>query len=98
MVDPGGTEFTAPWMLVNCTTFATQVPTATTDAVNCWTLRPAKMTIVAASTALRHTTVVVITRPPLYTVVKNTTGAYLVTVQNCSVIKISQGRCAPSGR
>ena len=34
MVDPGGTAFTAPWMVVNCTTFATQVPTATTDAVN----------------------------------------------------------------
>ena len=95
MVDPGGTAFIAPWIVVNCTTFATQVPTATTDAVNCWALRPAKMMIVAASTALRHTTVVVITRPPLYTVVKNTTGAYLVTVQNCSVSKISHAAGGP---
>jgi hypothetical protein len=54
-------------MLVNCTTFATQGPTATTDADNCYALRPAKMMTVAASMTLRHTPIVFATRPPLHT-------------------------------
>src|SRR5580692_10451717 len=66
MVDPGGTAFTAAWMVVNRTTFGTQVPTATTDAINCCALRPEKMTIGTASIALRHSPIVLVMRPPLH--------------------------------
>src|ERR1700680_489382 len=92
MVDPAGTPFTASWMVVKCMTFATQVPTATTDAVNCCALRPAKVVMIAASMTLRHTPIVLVTRPPLHRGGKNTTEVYLVTVKNCSVPKRNQAQ------